>query len=91
MNSMIAVSGSTSTPMFSVAVPCGSHGIDILIGSSASCSPLPMTLQKMTCAKMNESAMAPIAIKWLNRSRPRVNSEMTKNASSGSSGISQTR
>jgi len=27
-----AVSGSTSTPMFSVFRPCGSHGIDISIG-----------------------------------------------------------
>ena len=26
MNSMTAVSGSTSTPMFSVFKPCGSHG-----------------------------------------------------------------
>src|SRR5690242_15236390 len=91
-NNITAVSGSTSTPIESVPVPTGSHGMleAITFSSCPKCS-VPSALKKMLKLQIHESPMPTNATVWLRTLSLFVNNTIKKKASKGGTGMSQVR
>src|SRR3989304_5473404 len=89
-NSIAAVRGSTSTPMFKVLPPVGSHGTLDANTSLPKCS-VAKALKKTYRLMSHETAINTMARVWLNALLRLAKSQIRKNASRGGNGMGQTR
>ena len=88
-NSMIAVSGSTTVPIFNQVAPVGSQLNVLPMGFSANAG-VRMALKKMTIAPTKDKPAPVSAVQWLVRLDRFKNNTINTNAARGGSGSSQT-